>query len=1035
MAWNEGQQKAIDAREGHYLVSAGAGSGKTAVLTERIHQLVEEGACALNELLVLTFTNKAAGEMKERVRQAFKDDPQKAAQVESAAITTFDAFALSLVKKYHFSLHLDSDIQVLDEGLLLIEKRKILDEILLERYGEKDPLFDDFVKHYAIKDDDAIVGMTLKLLDYAELSGDKAAFFAQALEAYYDPEFINGSLARYAWLLKAQLGSLLEASKSYDNADMAAEEEAFLAPLAELNSYQELYTHLVGQSYPRKPSKKDDDALTPLDNALHASLGQSFNNLRNDLTNFGPEEEEKKRIEATKPYVKIFLSLAEELDARLSAYKQEKGAYAFADIAYLASKVASDPEIQPQLRGQYRYVMVDEYQDTSDLQENFLSAIVSENFFAVGDIKQSIYRFRNANPAIFHRYEDTLREEAPGCLISLQTNYRSREEVLGDINAIFAGLMSETLGDVDYRNHQSLTYGNLNFAPSSADEHHLSLLNYDVKKGLSTDECEARVIAEDIKEKLQSGYAVLAQDKQDKTRLRACLPQDFAILIARKRAFQTYAKVFAEAKIPLAISDDEDLSSQDVSSLFLSFLRLPTVIDEDLQAEKHCYASIMRSYLFEESDQAIFEAIQSKNYRKSPLFEETRQMKKTLLTGECEAGVSYWLDRYPFFDKLPQLGDVKDNYERIASFLAYAKQFDHLGGSYSDFVAHFAEMKHYDVEFTLSAGSDSGDSVHLMSIHASKGLQFPIVYSPDMDAKVNLRDASGAFMVNPAGIEIPLTMEEGNPYNVWHDLASNDEGVAAISERVRLFYVALTRAEEKIIVVEEEKKNLEIRKIDAVNILKITYKTDAEGNDKSKAVITGPKSFREFLALSGYPLKGEHREVVLKLEPYQAYVPEKELPLPEFKSVSFPAKVLPHERASKASLEPLDEGALNYGRKLHRLLQLVDFTTKDTSFIVDKEDRSKIDRVLALPLFQDVETAEVYPEYAYFDEQDGIHGSIDLLLIYPDKAVVVDYKAKSIDDPAYAKQVSLYASYVKRVFKKDCETYLLSIIDARSKRV
>jgi ATP-dependent helicase/nuclease subunit A len=1035
MAWNEGQQKAIDARAGHYLVSAGAGSGKTAVLTERIHSLVEEGACSLNELLVLTFTNKAAGEMKERVRQAFKDDPQKASQVESAAITTFDAFALSLVKKYHFSLHLDSDIQILDEGLLLIEKRKILDQILLERYAEKDPIFEDFVKHYAIKDDDAIVGMTLKLLDFAELSGDKAFFFAHALDHYYDPAFIDDSLIYYSTLMKLSLGSMIEATKSYDNTDMAAVEEAFLAPLAACASYGELYTHIVGQTYPRKPSKKDDDSLTPLDNALHTSLGQLFNSLRNDIANFGPEDEEKKRIEATKPYVKIFLSLAAELDARLSAYKEEKGAYAFADIAYLASKVASDPLIQSELRGQYRYVMVDEYQDTSDLQERFLEAIVEKNFFAVGDIKQSIYRFRNANPTIFHAYEDTLKEKAPGCLISLQTNYRSREEVLFDINAIFANLMSQEFGDVDYRSGQALTYGNTAFSPSAGEEHHLSLLNYDVKKGLSADECEARVIAEDIKEKLQSGYQVLAKDKVDKSRLRPCEPQDFAILIARKRAFQTYAKVFAEAKLPLAISDDEDLSSQDVSALFLSCLRLPCVIDADVQAEKHCFASIMRSYLFAMSDEDIFEAIQSKNYRKSPLFEETRKMKKALLEGECEAGVSYWLDTYPFFDCLPRIGDVKDNYERIASFLTYAKQFDHLGGSYADFVAHFAEMKRYQVEFTLSAGSDSGDSVHLMSIHASKGLQFPIVYSPDMDAKVNLRDASNAFMVNPSGIEIPLTMEEGNPYNVWHDLAANDEGMAAISERVRLFYVALTRAEEKIIVVEEEKKNLEIRKIDATNILKITYKTDPDGNDKSKAVLAGPKSFREFLALSAYPLKGEHRDVLSPLAPYRAYQAEKEVPLPVFKSVRIPAEALAHERASKASLEPLDEGALAYGTKLHRLLQLVDFKTKDVSFISSLEDRAKIARVLALPLFADVAQAEVYPEYGFYDEKEGVHGSIDLLLIYPTKAVVIDYKAKSIDDPAYAKQVGLYAAYVKRAFAKECETYLLSIIDGRSKRV
>jgi ATP-dependent exoDNAse (exonuclease V) beta subunit len=304
-----------------------------------------------------------------------------------------------------------------------------------------------------------------------------------------------------------------------------------------------------------------------------------------------------------------------------------------------------------------------------------------------------------------------------------------------------------------------------------------------------------------------------------------------------------------------------------------------------------------------------------------------------------------------------------------------------------------------------------------------------------MDAKVNLRDASGAFMVNPSGIEIPLTMEEGNPFNVWHDLASNDESLAAISERVRLFYVALTRAEEKIIIVEETMKNVEIRRVDATNILKITYKQDEEGNDKSSASISGAKSFREFLALSGFPLVEEPREIKVPLEPYQAYQAEKEVPLPEFKSITVPAIPLAHERASKASLEPLDEGALAYGTRLHRLLQLVDFETKDTSFIADPEERAKIDKVLALPLFADVQKAEAYPEYAYYDEKEGVHGSIDLLLVYPEKEVVVDYKAKSIDDPAYAKQVGLYANYVKRSFGKDCETYLLSIIDARFKRV
>jgi len=1032
MAWSKGQQQAIDSREGQFLVSAGAGSGKTAVLTERIHRLVEEGACSLNEMLVLTFTNKAAHEMKTRVRQAFKNDPEKAAQVESAEITTFDAFALSLVKKYHFALHLDSDIQVMDEGLLSIEKRKILDEILSERYEENNPIFNDFVRHYAIKDDDKIVKMTLKILDYAELSGDKKTYFMTAVEDYFNPLFVKESLERFASLLHAHLETLLSASKLYENPALSDAEGEFLSSFVALDGYEALYTGLVGQKYPTMAAKKEERSA--LDNALHSSLLAGFNSLRDDISNFGDENMETARLLSTKPYVKIWFDLAEELDARLSAYKAEKGAYSFSDIAYLASQVAAMKEVQPYLRGQYRYVMVDEYQDTSDLQQAFLNAIVGENFFAVGDVKQSIYRFRNANPEIFHQSEILLTENAPDHLISLQDNFRSREEVLEDINALFSQVMSSDLGDVNYQNHQALNYGNLDFAASKGEEHHAEILTYTKSDDLTKEECEARLIAEDIKAKLLAGYPVLAHAKTDRSAVRKCQPKDFAILIARKRDFQTYAKIFNEEKIPLAVSDDQDLSSQDVSSLFLSFLRLPTVMDHDTQAEKHCYASIMRSYLYEEDDETLYQELTSGSYRQSSLFLALREKKNTLLYGGCGEGVRYFFSAYPFFDLLPRIGDVKANYERLISFLSFAEQFDHLGGSYSDFVLHFSDMKKYDVEFALSAGSDAGDSVHLMSIHASKGLQFPIVYSPDMKAKVNLSDASSVFMVNETGVEIPLTMEEGNPLNVWHYLSHNDESMAAISERVRLFYVALTRAEEKIILVEREEPNLSIERIDATNILKIRYAKDADGNDKTTAKLTGPVTFDDFVALSGISFRKKHVDIV-PLSPYSAYLPSAPEPAPIPKKIDVPAKLIEKTRASKQSLERLDEGALAYGTRLHRLLQLVDWKSKDTSFILDERERKKIDDVLALDLFKDSQKAEAYSEYAFFDEKEAIHGSIDLLLIYPDKAQIIDYKAKSIDDPAYGKQLATYQRYIERVFHLKVECYLLSIIEARAKRV
>jgi ATP-dependent helicase/nuclease subunit A len=1033
MGWSEGQQKAIASREGRYLVSAGAGSGKTAVLTERIHELVEEGACTLDEMLVLTFTNKAAHEMKERTRQAFKEEPDQAAQVESAAITTFDAFALSLVKKYHFALHVPSSIEVMDEGLLEIAKRKILDEILLERYAEKDPLFLDFVRHYAIKDDDAIVKMTLKILAYAELTGDKKAFLSQALEGAFSKDFIDASLKEFASLLHEDILSLVEAVKLYENPDFGAGEAEFLAAFADLTDYGALYKGLLGQRYPRKAGKKED--ITSFDSALHDALKDSFNGIRDAIAGFGDASSEKERILMTKPYLAIWFDLAAELDTRLSAYKAQKGAYSFADIAYLASQAASIPAIQAELKSHYRYVMVDEYQDTSDLQEAFLQKIAANNFFAVGDVKQSIYRFRNANPAIFMANELALKKEAPDHLIALQDNFRSREEVLEDINGLFENVMSPSLGDVDYHAKQALAYGNKDYLASKGEEHHLEILSYAKRDDLKKEECEARLIAEDIKEKLEKGYPVLAHSKSERSLTRPAEAGDFAILIARKRDFETYAKVFAEAKIPLSISDDQDLSSQDVSSVFLSFLRLVVVMDKNIPAEKHCYASIMRSYLYEEKDEALYQEITSGSYRESALFSAIRKARNELLKGNCENGVAYFFDHYPFFDQLVRLGDVKANYERLSSFLSFAKQFDHLGGSYEEFVEHFSEMKKYDVEFTLSAGSDDEGSVHLMSVHASKGLQFPVIYCPDLDAKVNLRDASDAFMINKAGLEVPLTLEEGNPLSVWHYLAHNDESVASISERVRLFYVALTRAEEKIILIEKEDPSRALQRVDDTHVLVIHYGKDDEGNETSTAKITAPKSFREFLALSGKAFKTTSKEIVKPLAPYLAYQAGQDLPLAEHRSIAVPAKKIEKARASKLASGALDEGALAYGTRLHRLLQLVDFQTKDTSFIADTQERAIIDKVLALPLFKDVSSAEIYPEYGFYDAPQGIHGSIDLLLVYPSKAVIVDYKAKSIDDPAYRKQLAIYKTYVKRVFAKEVETYLLSIIEGTSMRV
>lgn len=1033
MKWSDPQLQAINAKEGRFLVSAGAGSGKTAVLSERIRRLVEESGVSLSQLLVLTFTNKAAHEMKGRVRDLFIKDghSELAEQVEASAITTFDAFALSLVKKYHFDLHVAPDLAIMDEGFLKIEERKILDEILLERYEEKDPLFLDFVKHYALKDDETIVAMTLKVLDTAILSGDKAAFFQRSLDYYFDEKRLHEEIIpRFVYLENRDLRTAYEAAKHYENGELAEAETAFLEPFLSLQDYDALYQAILGQKYPRLPSGKNAN-VDPLDKALHSSLSKLFNATRDAIANFGDEKEELSRLFRCKPYAKIFLGLAEELDARMDAYKKEKGVYSFADIAELARQAALSPSIGASLKRQYSYVMVDEFQDTSDLQASFLQALDSGNFFAVGDVKQSIYRFRNANPAIFMAYQDLYGNKGQGTLILLQDNYRSREEVIADINGLFSHLMSAELGDVAYDQSQALGYGNLAYASSAGEEHHSEILTYAKRVDLSNPECEARLIAKDIQEKLASHYQVKDFADGALKPTRDCEPGDFAILIARKRDFPIYEKIFSLDKIPLKVSDDADLSSLEVSQVFLSFLRLIEVLDQDEMAERHCYASIMRSYLYEENDADLYQELISKSYRDSSLFKEIRARQKELKHALASQVVSYLFDKFPFFEKLPSLGDVKANYERLNSFLTSAELSDRLGDGYEGFLAHFADLKKYDESFSLTMGSDEGNSVHLMSIHASKGLQFPIVYFPDLDAKVNTSDSSDAFMVNQAyGLMLPLTMEEGNPLNVLHYLTRNDEGLEAISERIRLFYVALTRAEEKIILVEKEEAGVEYSRLDETNILKLSHKKDAEGQDSVKAILKSPNTFREFIALSGAQFKTSHREVVDPLQTSPSFQNTLAYPLPSFQTLEIKPVELLNERASKLTDEKVDEEALAYGTRLHRYLELADFLTKDVSYIEEPHERELIARVLSLSLFRNVAQAQIYHEYGFYEKETGVRGSIDLLLVYADKEVIVDYKARSIDDEAYRKQLGLYRAYVERVFKKKSETYLLSIIAA-----
>ena len=1010
--WTPAQLEALSAKQGNFLISAGAGSGKTSVLTQRIYELVASGETTLSNLLVLTFTNKAAQSMKDKVRKLIKKDPKTsslAPEVESASIMTFDAFSLALVKKYHYALGLPQDIDVVDASIFTVEKKKLLDEIMDRYYSDylagKQPLFGDLVYHYAIKDDQELKDFIIAIDNLGDLQADKAGFFAHYLEEHYDSNFIDRAIDDFEAMIRDGLNGIeAQGKRGYSEAELADADEAFLEDLLACPNYDALYAKMVDLPFVRKKNGVGDDA----DKALHGKLNKIYTGLRANLV-VGDSATIKNRYALTRPYVGLILQILNELDEGLQSFKRYYRSFDFADIASLARQAAKIPEINAELKARYRYIMIDEYQDTSDLQEAFISTIAQDNVFAVGDIKQSIYRFRNANPTLFLKRYQAYEKEQGGHLITLAENFRSRSSVLNDINSIFAVLMTSHLGGVDYGHGQALIYGNHSYDLSEAAvNHRLEIDEYDPLDGIDQAQQEAELIAQDILAKIASNYPVLG-DKG----LAPCSFSDFAVLIAKKRDFAVYKKVFIDHKIPLLTTDLGETSSEDVVVVLKNLSRLTDLLVKNPASPSitHLYASLARSFLFQMNDEEIFNAIKGKTYAQTPFFKDLQSHKDFLEKANLEDVLNFYINEFDILGKLPSLGEVKANYERIESFLALGKAMGRFGWGLSELVSYFSDLDKYDVEMSIETSDTEPSSVALMSIHASKGLEFPIVYYPGLTGKFNLRDTAGNFLASePYGIVLPLN-DNLEAKNVLHFLSKNYETSEAVSEQLRLFYVALTRAREKMILIRP-------------------YQAEP------KIPLTGTlaRSFNDFLNLANLPPATFHKvaPAIVTLEGPSAMGSDFTL---EFRQIHEPAIQKLVSRASKTSLTPPDESSLRYGEKLHRYLELSDLVHKDVSWIADPSDRDVIAKVLALPFFKDVSRAKIFHEYAFYDEEKDLHGIIDLLLVYPDHIDLLDFKARDISDPAYLQQLAAYAAYLAKVFPLPIYSYLLSIRAAQIKGV
>ena len=1018
--WTKEQALAIDKDNSNIIVSAGAGSGKTAVLTARVIRKLKDGV-DVNRLLVLTFTNEAASEMKDRIRKAIRKEESLKEQldfIDSAYITTFDSFALSILKKYHYVLGVSRNISIIDNSIISIKKFEFIDEIFEQLYEKEDSNFLKLIGDFCIKDDKDIKSQVLKISSILDLKLDKEEYLNNYIDTFYNEDYVNQLISSYVKSiisLKNEIKSIYEEILILEDGKKALEYEACLLPLINAESYEEIKNNL-NISLPRiaKNSKECKEEIKAIISKL------------SDMTMYDSVTDIYSVYMSTKSYVSAIVDIIKELDKKVSLYKKNNDSYEFVDVSKMAIDIVTkNSEIRDEIKYYYNEIMVDEYQDTNDLQEAFIGAIANNNVYMVGDIKQSIYRFRNANPFIFKNKYDNYSNGLDGYKIDLLKNFRSRSEVLSDINKIFDKIMDDFLGGADYRATHRMVFGNITYDENKDNSisNFLEIYNYDPKeyKEFSKEEKEAFIIAEDIKNKIDSKYNVL--DKETGV-LRPVTYSDFCIIMDRGTSFDLYKKIFEYLNIPLAIYRDEILGSANDILLIKNIIKfiIKIKLGEFDQEFKYMFTSIARSYLFEMDDNDIFNLFVNNGFKDTDIYSISRCIADSLDNITSSKLITLIIDEFKFYENIIKYRGSGSMMVRVLYLKKIVKNLESLGYSPYELSSYFDDMIDNGLDIKYKVNTKSSNSVKIMNIHKSKGLEFPVCYYSGLYKTFNIRDFNERFMFdNKYGIITPY-YKDGIGVMFTKNLAKDEYIKEEISEKIRLFYVALTRAKEKMILIAPLDEDI--------------YNKEDVVNEKTRLL------YRSFLDIintvkdefDGYVTKFNELDFLTKDYNTIKNVDLSNLGngfLPyEVRDVDINFEEVSQSKFSKVNntLKTSDEiNNMKMGTYIHYLFEVTDF--KNPNYEVLGEYGDMIKKFLSHDLFKDVDKAEIFKEYEFIYDNglEERHGIIDLMICYSDHIDIIDYKLSNIDDDAYSKQLNGYREYITLKTGLDVKCYIYSI--------
>ena len=1011
MGFTKEQQLAIDLDNSNIIVSAGAGSGKTAVLTERVIRKLKQGV-DIDKLLVLTFTNEAASEMKSRIRDSIiKNNLTKQLDLlDSAYITTFDSYALSLVKKYNYLINVSDNLKIIDSNIITIYKNKVLDNIFEDMYGE--PSFNKLIDNFCLKDDISIKKYITLVSNKLDLLVDKESYLNNYFINFYHNDKIKEDLYNYNLLIKdkiKELNIIYQDFINYINDDLINKLYDYFKPLNIGNNYND-YVLFASKEKPRF-TKVSEEGLK-----LKEELNNKITEIK-DMLRFKDEEDIINGIKKTEDYVRVILDIVNKLDQEVAKYKDKYQVYEFNDISHMAIRIVKENlSIREELKNYFNEIMIDEYQDTSSIQEEFIHYIANNNVYMVGDIKQSIYRFRNANPYIFQEKYNRYSKKDGGIKIDLIKNFRSRKETLYNINEIFNLIMDEEIGNANYIKEHNMVYGNTSYdLEDTKVNNNLEIYNYEYDKDdeYTKEEKELFIVSEDIINKIKNKYQVF--DKKT-GKLRDIKYSDICIITDRNKYLSTYRKILEYHGIPSVIYMDEVLTQDMVVLVVKNLIDLVWHVKNKLFDNKfrYLFTSVARSYLFSMSDNTIYHILNDKDYFNNDIIKLCYEID---LDKPINNTINDILNTFKVYEKLINLSDIEANVIKINNLIDIVNSTSSLNYSIPDFINYLDEAINNDLSVKYSLNTSSGDAIKIMNIHKSKGLEFSLCYFTGMHNKFTIKDISNKFLVSEKyGLIMPYMIDTELKDTIIREIYTDNYFKEEVSEKLRLFYVALTRCREKMIIVtslNEEDTGYNhlvpyIKRIKYRSFLDILNSVSVI----NKYVINKTANYtKDYLLLKFKDIKESKQSKKI-----------------DNRSINLTYKLLDNKHFSKDNNKLItteESRKMDYGTKIHEIFEYSNFFQPNNEYVR---------KLVSLVPNNFINVYHEY-EFSYQENEQYYHGIIDLMLEYDKEIYIIDYKLKNISDLEYQKQLSGYKKYIEIISNKIVKTYLYSVIDNVLKEV